>query len=200
MLTQASATSNRHIRSQKTARCSLCDKIFTLHLADSRPLSLDWRWSGVDAITFALQAVAAVLPGPAGAWFGLPGILGHVCARLAVSRFQADIVRVSALALEAQGRLGISQELADSEGTILRQNSAASLETVLHGLSKADGLWLSEDRTHMARLLEPRGQLQVIWQHLRCAQTLITLAPGRYLLAEQGRKCILELKRRPHGI
>lgn len=115
--------------------------------------------------------------------------------------FHADIVRVSAPALEAQGRLGISQELVDGEGTILRQNSAGSLETALHGLSKPDGLWISEDSTHMARLLlDPRGQLQVIGQHLRCAQAPIALAPGRYLPAEQGRKRILELKRRPHGI
>jgi DNA-binding beta-propeller fold protein YncE len=241
---------------------------------------------------------------------------------------QTDIARVSALALDTQGRLYISQEFANGEGTILKQNSDGSLETVLHGLSKpdglasygdgvavsqesgqlpllllqgdkveplfasdnvegiasdghylyfiedkqrgrlrrydpstaqvvtlregleegegvtvcadgrlfytekkkgwvkqwqasgedtlvqaglnqpgfllcsADGLWISEDSTHMARLLllDPSGQLQVILQHLRSAQTLIAVAPGRYLLAEQGRKRILEFKRRSHGI
>lgn len=242
--------------------------------------------------------------------------------------FQTDSARVSALALDTQGRLYISQEFASGEGTILKQNSDGSLETVLHSLSKpdglasygdgvavsqesgqllllllqgdkvepllasdnvegiasdghylyfiedkqrgrlrrydpstaqvvtlregleegegvtvcadgrlfytekkkgwikqwqasgedtlvqagldqpgfllcsADGLWISEDSTHMARLLllDPSGQLQVILQHLRSAQTLIAVAPGRYLLAEQGRKRILELKRRSHGI
>jgi len=41
--------------------------------------------------------------------------------------FQADIVRLSALAPEAQGRLAIRQELAAGEGTSLRQNSAGGL-------------------------------------------------------------------------
>lgn len=241
---------------------------------------------------------------------------------------QTDIASVSALALDTQGRLYISQEFADGKGTILRQSSDGSLETVLRGLSKpdglasygegvavsqeagqlpllllqddkaeslfasdsvegiasdghylyfiedkprgrlgrynpstaevvtlregleegegvtvcadgrlfytekkkgwiklwqasgedalvqaglnqpgfllctADGLWISEDSTHMARLLllDPSGKLQVILQHLRSAQTLIAVAPGRYLLAEQGRQRILELKHRPHGI
>lgn len=241
---------------------------------------------------------------------------------------QTGIDRVSALALDAQGRLYISQEFADGKGTILRQNSDGSLSGVLNGLSKpdglalfasgvavsqeggaqpllllqgdqakplfvsdnvegivsdghylyliedkqqgrllrydpsngevvtlragldegeavtvcadgrlfyseknkgwvkqwqpsgedslvqanlnqpgfllcsADGLWISEDSTHMARLLllDTAGQLQVVMQHLRSAQTIIALAPGRYLLAEQGRKRILELQRRPLGI
>ncbi|WP_300654284.1 hypothetical protein [Pseudomonas sp.] len=242
--------------------------------------------------------------------------------------FQADIDRISALALDAQGRLYISQEFSDGKGTILRQNRDGSLTTVLNGLSKpdglasfgpgvavsqeadkrpllllqddmaeplfssdsvegiasdghylyviqdkhrgrllrydpingevvtlreglnegeavtvcadgrlfysekkegwvkqwqasgedtlvqaglnqpgfllctADGLWITEDSTHMARLLllDASGELQVVMQHLRSAQTIIALEPGRYLLAEQGRKRILELKRRPHGI
>lgn len=242
--------------------------------------------------------------------------------------FKADIDRVSALALDARGRLYISQEFSDGKGTILRQNRDGSLKTVLHGLSKpdglaafghgvavsqeadklpllllqgdtteplfssdsvegiasdghylyviqdkqrgrllrydpsngevvtlreglsegeavtvcadgrlfysekkkgwikqwqasgedvlvqaglnqpgfllctADGLWITEDSTHMARLLllDSSGELQVVLQHLRSAQTIIAVAPGRYLLAEQGRQRILELKRRPHGI
>lgn len=127
LLTQASATSDRHIRSQKAARCSLRDKIFTPHLADSRPLPLGWLWSGVDAISFALQAVAAVLPGPAGAWFGLPAYSVMPAPDWPYRVFRAAIVRLSALALEAQGRLAIRQELDAGEGTILRQNSAGGL-------------------------------------------------------------------------
>ncbi|WP_256657367.1 strictosidine synthase family protein [Pseudomonas sp. 2FE] len=68
-------------------------------------------------------------------------------------------------------------------------------------LCSADGLWITEDATHMARvlLLDPAGQLQVILQHLRSIQTIIALEPGRYLLAEQGRNRILEIKRLPNG-
>jgi hypothetical protein len=46
-------------------------------------------------------------------------------------------------------------------------------------------------------LLDTGGKLQVILTHLRSAQTLIPLAAGSYLLAEQGRKRILKLERRP---
>ncbi|WP_238474350.1 hypothetical protein [Pseudomonas cavernae] len=65
----------------------------------------------------------------------------------------------------------------------------------------ADGLWITEDATHMARLLlvDPAGRLQVILRHLRSAQTIIALDSGRYLLAEQGRNRILELNRQPNG-
>lgn len=60
-----------------------------------------------------------------------------------------------------------------------------------------DGLWITEDVTHMARLLllDSSGNLQVILDHLRAAQTIIQLDADRYLLAEQGRNRILELKR-----
>lgn len=60
-----------------------------------------------------------------------------------------------------------------------------------------DGLWITEDATHMARvlLLDTSGQLQVILTHLRSAQTIIPLAAGSYLLAEQGRQRILKLAR-----
>lgn len=68
-------------------------------------------------------------------------------------------------------------------------------------LCNADGLWISEDSTHMARLLllDPAGQLQVVLQHLRSAQSIIALEPGHYLLAEQGRNRILELTRLANG-
>ena len=60
-----------------------------------------------------------------------------------------------------------------------------------------DGLWITEDATHMARLLlvDLSGNLHVILNHLRAAQTIIQLKTGQYLLAEQGRSRILELKR-----
>lgn len=57
------------------------------------------------------------------------------------------------------------------------------------------GLWITEDATHMARLLllEPGGDLKVILSHLRSAQTILAVSPGNYLLSEQGRNRILWL-------
>lgn len=61
----------------------------------------------------------------------------------------------------------------------------------------ADGLWVTEDATHMARLLliEPNGRQHVVLRHLRSAQTIVPLDADRYLVAEQGRNRILEIKR-----
>ena len=61
----------------------------------------------------------------------------------------------------------------------------------------ADGLWITEDATHLARvlLLDAAGKLEVVVKHLRSAQTIIPLSPGSYLLAEQGRSRILKLSR-----
>lgn len=58
------------------------------------------------------------------------------------------------------------------------------------------GLWVSEDRNHRARLLlrKPNGELQTILSFLKSPQVLHPIAPGRYLLAEGGRDRILELK------
>jgi hypothetical protein len=49
----------------------------------------------------------------------------------------------------------------------------------------SDGLWITEDATHMARvpLLDTGGQLQIILTHLRSAQSIIPLAAGRQLPA-----------------
>lgn len=62
-----------------------------------------------------------------------------------------------------------------------------------------DGLWIAEDATHGARLLNAgsSGTLQVVLEHLRSAQTVLQLAPGRLLVAEQGRNRILEINRIP---
>lgn len=59
------------------------------------------------------------------------------------------------------------------------------------------GLWITEDATHMARLLllDGAGRLQVILSHLRSAQTILPVGEGRYLVAEQGRNRILEITR-----
>ncbi len=64
-------------------------------------------------------------------------------------------------------------------------------------LCNEDGLWVAEDATHRARLLllDNRGALHTVLNHLRSAQTLLPLGSGRFLLAEQGRGRILEITR-----
>ncbi|WP_145152060.1 SMP-30/gluconolactonase/LRE family protein [Pseudomonas oryzihabitans] len=61
----------------------------------------------------------------------------------------------------------------------------------------ADGLWITEDATHGARVLlvQPDGRLVTVLSHLRSAQTLIPRGDGHYLVAEQGRNRILEFSR-----
>ena len=75
-------------------------------------------------------------------------------------------------------------------------------ELVLSGLKapgflmcNEEGLWITEDATHLARLLllDKSGSMQVILRHLRSAQTVLSLAPGHLLIAEQGRARVLEL-------
>ncbi|MFZ6044880.1 hypothetical protein ACFW0H_01985 [Pseudomonas sp. CR3202] len=64
-------------------------------------------------------------------------------------------------------------------------------------LCNKEGLWITEDATHTARvlLLDARGELNVVLSHLRSPQTIVETAPGQYLVAEQGRNRVLELKR-----
>ncbi|GLZ88000.1 hypothetical protein Pres01_40510 [Metapseudomonas resinovorans] len=94
------------------------------------------------------------------------------------------------------------------KGWVKQWQPARQDQIVVEGLNApgfvqctGDGLWITEDATHGARLLllDPSGHLQVILQHLRAAQTIVPLGSGRYLLAEQGRNRILELFRLPNG-
>lgn len=64
-------------------------------------------------------------------------------------------------------------------------------------LCNREGLWVTEDATHMARvlLLDTHGNLNVVLSHLRSPQTIVETAPGRYLVAEQGRDRVLQLER-----
>ncbi|MCO6058834.1 hypothetical protein NG726_19420 [Pseudomonas sp. MOB-449] len=66
-------------------------------------------------------------------------------------------------------------------------------------LCNREGLWITEDATHLARvlLLNNQGSLSTVLSHLRSPQTIVEVSPGRYLVAEQGRNRVLELKRRP---
>lgn len=65
----------------------------------------------------------------------------------------------------------------------------------------SDGLWVAEDATHRARILliEPGGKTTVVLSRLRAAQSVLNIAPGRWLVAEQGRGRILELRRNEHA-
>jgi len=62
-----------------------------------------------------------------------------------------------------------------------------------------EGLWITEDATHRARLLllDRTGSLQTILSGLHSGQTVLSLAPGHLLLAEQGRGRVLEVERLP---
>ncbi|AJE22555.1 Hypothetical protein Achr_31460 [Azotobacter chroococcum NCIMB 8003] len=61
----------------------------------------------------------------------------------------------------------------------------------------ARGLWISEDATHLARLLllTPQGRLEVVLSHLRAPQALLATGADSYLLAEGGRDRVLEIRR-----
>lgn len=74
---------------------------------------------------------------------------------------------------------------------------ASGLNAPSYLMCNAEGLWITEDATHRARLLllDTSGKLNTLLSHLRAPQTILAIAPGHYLLAEQGRGRILELHR-----
>ncbi|MBN2646041.1 MAG: hypothetical protein JXR59_11295 [Desulfuromonadaceae bacterium] len=87
-------------------------------------------------------------------------------------------------------------------GTIKQWNPDGVDRILMSGLNQPgylcwsdEGLWITEDATHGARLLllSDNGRLQVVLDHLRSAQTLLPLHNGHFLLAEQGRNRILEI-------
>jgi hypothetical protein len=104
------------------------------------------------------------------------------------------------------GRLFYSEK---KHGWVKQYRADAAADPVVHGglnlpgflMCNGDGLWIAEDGTNRARVLHagPSGNLQVVLSHLRSAQTILQLAPGRLLVAEQGRNRILEISRSPDG-
>jgi hypothetical protein len=110
------------------------------------------------------------------------------------------------VAICADGKLYYTEK---HKGWVKRWRAEGEDELVLSDLNAPgflmcndEGLWVTEDATHMARLLllDTSGSLQVILRHLRSAQTVLSLAPGHLLIAEQGRARVLEVKqanRRP---
>lgn len=73
---------------------------------------------------------------------------------------------------------------------------AVQLDKPSYLLCDSNGLWVSEDLTHRARLLliEPSGRVQTILSYLKAPQAITRLAEGRYLVAEGGRDRILEIR------
>ena len=94
-----------------------------------------------------------------------------------------------------KGRNRIVRLRADGQSQVIRQD----LNEPGFLFCDGEGLWITEDATHNARLmlLGPDGDLRVIARRLRAAQTFLPLGGGRFLLAEQGRNRILELERLP---
>ncbi len=88
------------------------------------------------------------------------------------------------------------------KGWIKKYEPGGSDEIAVRGLHApsflmcdSQGLWITEDLTHGARLLrmDTSGKTHIILTHLRSPQTIISIAPSRFLVAEQGRGRILEL-------
>lgn len=88
------------------------------------------------------------------------------------------------------------------KGWIKRYRPGGNDEIAVRGLHdpsflmcNAEGIWITEDLTHGARLLllDASGATHTVLTHLRSPQTIISIAPARFLVAEQGRGRILEL-------
>jgi len=62
-------------------------------------------------------------------------------------------------------------------------------------LCDEQGLWISEDSTHRARLLlvDAQGEQTTVLSFLKAPQAILPLESGRYLIAEGGRDRVLEL-------
>jgi hypothetical protein len=62
-------------------------------------------------------------------------------------------------------------------------------------LCDEQGLWISEDSTHRARLLlvDAQGEQTTVLSFLKAPQAILSLGAGRYLIAEGGRDRVLEL-------
>lgn len=136
---------------------------------------------------------------------------GHLWRYDPINR-QVDILRDGlavgeGLAVCPDGRLFYSEK---KRGWIKLYRPGTDTDPVVHAglnapgflMCNREGLWITEDATHGARLLQvdASGTPQVILEHLRSGQTILALAPGQLLLAEQGRGRILEINRIPSGV
>ena len=103
------------------------------------------------------------------------------------------------------GRLFYTEK---KKGWIKKFSPGNSDEVIARGLQapsflmcNIEGLWITEDLTHRARLLllDTSGAMHTILSHLRSPQTILSIGKERLLVAEQGRGRILEVKRTPHA-
>ncbi len=115
---------------------------------------------------------------------------------------RSDLDEAEAITACPDGRLFYSEK---ASGQVRQLAAEGRDPLVLEGLNQPgyllctdDGLWITEDATHMARLLllTADGRQHTVLSHLRSAQTILQTAPGQYLLAEQGRNRVLSLQRR----
>lgn len=118
---------------------------------------------------------------------------------------RSGLVEAEGVAVCPDGRLFYSEK---KKGWIKQYRPGAQDDPVAYpGLNapgflmcNTEGLWIAEDATHGSRLLlaDSSSPPLVILSHLRSAQTVLSLGPGRLLVAEQGRNRILEITRTPH--
>lgn len=122
-----------------------------------------------------------------------------------VSTLRDDLEEGEGVAVCPDGGLFYSEK---KKGWIKRYRPGQNDDIVVRGLHDpsflmcdGEGLWITEDLTHGARLylLDAFGNMQTILTRLRSPQTIIPVAPSRFLLAEQGRGRILELTRLSGG-
>ena len=118
-----------------------------------------------------------------------------------VTTLRSGLDEAEAIASCPDGRLFYTEK---NFGHVRQLRADGNDPVVLDGLREPgfllcnrEGLWITEDATHMARvlLLDGQGGLNVVLSHLRSPQTIVETAPGRYLIAEQGRNRVLELAR-----
>lgn len=114
---------------------------------------------------------------------------------------RGELEAAEGLAVCADGTLFYTEK---NRGWIKKYRPGGNDDIVARGLREPSfllctdaGLWITEDRTHRARLLllDGAGALHTVLSHLRAPQTIIATRPTRFLLAEQGRGRILELNR-----
>jgi hypothetical protein len=112
-----------------------------------------------------------------------------------------DLEEPEGVAVCADGSLFYTEK---KKGWIKRFQPGNTDEIIVRGLHAPsflmcnhEGLWITEDLTHGARLmlLGASGNLETILTHLRSPQTIIQVTPTRFLVAEQGRGRILVLNR-----
>lgn len=89
----------------------------------------------------------------------------------------------------------VRQLTADGSDPVILDSNKTREPSILQ--CDENGLWISEDSTHRARLLllTPDGKLEVILSHLRAPQQLLKIEKDTYYLAEGGRDRIIILKK-----